>query len=360
MEPRLRQSGTPRTPLAPRRIQIVGGGLAGLTLGIELLRVGVPVTIWESGRYPRHRVCGEVLSGRGCQVLERLGLLAPMLDGGARPARTARFFNASDSSTPPFPFGVFSVCVSRYFFDHFLANRFCEMGGELRSPERWNDWNSEEGVVHASGRTPQAAESGWKWFGLKAHCRNVELTADVEMHLLPLGYVGLCGLAGGVVNVCGLFRRSSGTPQPGPSPWEGLRGMPGSTLHERLRGAEWDGNSFCSVGGLGLKPRRAARFGDCRLGDALTMIPPFTGNGMSMALEAAELAAEPLARYSRDELPWTIARQQIAAACDAQFFRRLRWSGWLHHVILSSGGRAVLPLAARSSWVWRTVFNLTR
>jgi len=46
-------------------ITIVGGGLAGLTLGIGLRQRGVPVTIWEAGKYPRHRVCGEFISGNG-------------------------------------------------------------------------------------------------------------------------------------------------------------------------------------------------------------------------------------------------------------------------------------------------------
>jgi len=39
-------------------VTIVGGGLAGLTLGVGLRRRQVPVTIIEAGHYPRHRVCG--------------------------------------------------------------------------------------------------------------------------------------------------------------------------------------------------------------------------------------------------------------------------------------------------------------
>jgi 2-polyprenyl-6-methoxyphenol hydroxylase-like FAD-dependent oxidoreductase len=46
-------------------ITIVGGGLAGLTLGIGLRRRGVPAALWEAGHYPRHRVCGEFICGRG-------------------------------------------------------------------------------------------------------------------------------------------------------------------------------------------------------------------------------------------------------------------------------------------------------
>src|SRR5882724_2878130 len=56
-----------------RSIEIVGGGLAGLALGIGLRRHGVPVIIWEAGHYPRHRVCGEFISGRGQETLVRLG-----------------------------------------------------------------------------------------------------------------------------------------------------------------------------------------------------------------------------------------------------------------------------------------------
>ena len=47
--------------LAP--IEIIGGGLAGLSLGLALRRGGVPVTLHEAGEYPRHRVCGEFITG---------------------------------------------------------------------------------------------------------------------------------------------------------------------------------------------------------------------------------------------------------------------------------------------------------
>ena len=37
-------------------------------------------------------------------------------------------------------------------------------------------------------------------------------------------------------------------------------------------------------------PQRAAARAECCIGDAITMIPPVTGNGMSMAFESAEMA----------------------------------------------------------------------
>jgi hypothetical protein len=57
------------------------------------------------------------------------------------------------------------------------------------------------------------------------------------------------------------------------------------------------------------------------------LIPPVTGNGMSMAFESAELAVEPLAAYSRGELDWRAARETIARLCDERFARRLNGRG---------------------------------
>ncbi|NBS85073.1 MAG: dehydrogenase, partial [Verrucomicrobia bacterium] len=57
-----------------KAVTIVGGGLAGLTLGLLLRRKQVPVRLYEAGIYPRHRVCGEYLCGRALTVIESLGL----------------------------------------------------------------------------------------------------------------------------------------------------------------------------------------------------------------------------------------------------------------------------------------------
>src|ERR1700682_2744623 len=79
---------------APKPITIIRGGLAGLTLGIGLRQLKVPVTIWEAGHYPRHRVCGEFISGGGQETLKKLGLSESLFRSGARPAETAAFLTA--------------------------------------------------------------------------------------------------------------------------------------------------------------------------------------------------------------------------------------------------------------------------
>ena len=138
-------------------------------------------------------------------------------------------------------------------------------------------------------------------------------------------------------------------------------GEPGTPLRERLRNAEFDQTSFCAAAGLSLQPQRAMARSDCSIGDALTMIPPVTGNGMSMAFEAAELAIEPLAAHSRGEMTWTQARQTIARSCDDAFARRLSWAIWLQWMMFTPVLRTgVGSLALNSDWLWRTMFTRTR
>jgi 2-polyprenyl-6-methoxyphenol hydroxylase-like FAD-dependent oxidoreductase len=359
---------------AMKSITIVGGGLAGLTLGIGLRQRGVPAALWEAGHYPRHRVCGEFISGRGQETLARLGLRKWLERAGAVSASTAAFFSET-KSTPTRALPSSALCLSRFTLDKLLANEFQKLGGELRVGQRWPAVGvhasacpdrlkpelQPEGIVRATGRRGQAKENGTRWFGLKAHARNVPLTADLEMHVSPRGYVGLCRVNGGMVNVCGLFRRRAGESVGPQNRRELLRGPTGSPLHQRLASAEFDENSFCAVAGLSLRPYRAVARADCCIGDAITMIPPVTGNGMSMAFESAELAIEPLAAWSRGEISWAETQPQIARRCDAAFARRLAWAKWLQRFVLTPSLQNMLVrFASRSDWFWRMAFEKTR
>src|SRR5215510_1284032 len=101
-------------------ITIIGGGLAGLTLGIGLRRHGIPVTIWEAGHYPRHRVCGEFICGKGRAMLTALGLEETLRGLNAREATTASFF-ANRSASPARSLPEPALCISRFTLDATMA-----------------------------------------------------------------------------------------------------------------------------------------------------------------------------------------------------------------------------------------------
>ena len=340
-------------------ITILGGGLAGLTLGIHLRQKNVPVTLHEAGTYPRHRVCGEYLSGRALSVIESLGLRPALHRLGAVEASDILLALGSSvlhRRTLPQP----ALCLSRYEFDQFLVQEFTRLGGVIHLGQRVTP-ETKEGTVLATGRQPSTTENGWRWFGLKAHARNVTLQAGLEMHLSPHGYIGLCQIENQQVNVCGLFRSRTSIPHLATSWKSWLCPDPTSLLHQRLRQAEWNESSFSSIAALSLSPQKAAGRSGIRIGDSLTMIPPVTGNGMSMAMEGAHLAAPSLVDWAADKINWPAATQEVAQRLDSAFAPRLRHARPLQQALFHPIPRSILwNLARVFPAIPSLLFRLTR
>lgn len=338
------------------RIKVIGGGLAGLTLGIALRRSGIGVETWEARTYPRHRVCGEFISGQGLNVIRELGLERILLEAGARRANTVAFFRGSRSlglRRLPKP----ALCVSRHVLDALLAEQFCKAGGLLHTQCRIQEQTNQEGTVLATGRRPLPHdEKGWRWFGLKVHAHGVSLAADLEMHLDSNAYIGLCRVAEDVVNVCGLFRDRVGHPGSAGGP-ERLRGQAGTVLFDRLRDAVFEPGSFCAVAGLRLQPQ-PCNTGACRIGDCLTMIPPVTGNGMSMAFESAAIASGPVGRYAKCEISWDECTAHVANQANRHFGERLKWARRFQGLMFCAMPSAITMMIYRSGW--RFAFRKTR
>ncbi len=345
--------------MTPRPVTIVGGGLAGLTLGIKLRRHDIPVTVIEAGHYPRHKVCGEFISGRGLGVWDDLGLRDKIFAAGAREAKTVSFFS-SDRAVAEKELLEPAVCLSRFKLDALLAEEFRESGGDLQENHRWTK-EFGEGVVRATGRIVSSLVNGWRWFGLKVHARHLPLTTDLEMHFTPRGYVGLCRINADTVNVCGLFRSKTTVPNLSQNWREWLCGTGQSALEKKFHEATFDADSFCSVAGLSIGNTALDQGDEVRLGDTIAMIPPVTGNGMSMAVESADLAAEVLKKYSLGELAWSDGQQIIRNQIKLRFQGRLRRADMLQKLLFSRATRSLLFCTfERHDALWRKVFLLTR
>ena len=172
-------------------ITIAGGGLAGLSLGIALQSRGVAVTLHEASAYPRHRVCGEFISGVGRETLATLGI-ADCLDDATR-LHSASW---SDSAGRLAEMQAPGRGISRWKLDDHLQRQFLSLGGTLVTNSRIAP---DPGVIWAAGRPRQPSP----WLGLKCHARNLPLTHDLEMFTSPGGYIGLAKIEDGMVKGVG-------------------------------------------------------------------------------------------------------------------------------------------------------------
>lgn len=334
--------GTARAslPRLKKAVTIAGGGLAGLSLAAGLRTRGVPVIVHEAGTYPRHRVCGEFISGVKESTLERLGI-SDVLEG-ATPCSSVSWYRAGrriHEDRLPRP----ASGISRYRLDHLLRERAIAQGAEVITSSR-QAREAKEGLVWAAGRIPARSH----WIGLKLHFPGLAMTSDLEMHLGVNGYAGLARIEDGRVNICGLFRVDRSFRGSGLELLAGyLRAGGNIALADRLEGAECEASSFCAVAGFSLG-RQQTEDQLCAIGDAESMIPPFTGNGMSMAFEAAELALDPLERWSEQRSDWNACLTEIRARLHQHFRKRLGAAQALHPVLLSHGGRMLIESMARA------------
>lgn len=314
-------------------ITIAGGGLAGLSLGIALCRHGLDVTLHEASTYPRHRVCGEFISGVSEDTLAQLGITQTLAD--AVPLTTACW---SDAAGPIGSMKVAGRGISRWELDKNLQQTFIDLGGRLITQSRIEPGT---GIIWATGRPKRPGS----WLGLKFHLRNLDLTHDLEMHMGTTGYLGLARIENGLVNVCGLFQSHSKTKAKGPALLIAhLRAGGLQKLADRLDAADINASSFCGVAGFRLGSQLGPPFS---IGDSACMIPPFTGNGMSMAFESAECALQPALDYAHGLQTWDQAAATSKKAHHQRFRRRLTIAHLLHSLLTTRVGMRLTTSLAR-------------
>lgn len=325
-------------PVEP--LEIVGGGLAGLSLGLALRRAGVPVTLHEAGEYPRHRVCGEFITGLAPKTIARLGL-EPFLADALRHREIAWFVRAKRARIQRLPSPALGL--SRYALDARLADAFVAAGGKLLTRSRLTAQTATPGRIFATGR--RRGDS--PWIGLKFHVEALELSRDLELHLGDQAYVGLSRIENNRVNVCGLFRRRTLSKKGPALLLDYLRACGLGALAERLAAAQPDAASCCAVAAVSFD-RRVPADDRVMLGDACAMIPPFTGNGMAMAFQSAELALDPLLAYASGATKWPETCRLIHAALRRRFRLRLASAHVLHPYLLHSPRQRILGSLTRA------------
>ena len=175
----------------------------------------------------------------------------------------------------------------------------------------------------------------------------------------PHGYCGVSRLPDGRVNVCGLFRREALAEGKGHELlFDTITRAELTQLARRFAVSQPLEGTFAAVSGLGYTPPAATD--TLCLGDRYGLIPPFTGNGMSLALESAEAALPALVAYGNGNATWEATKATVQAALRHRFRSRLWVARHLHHALLHPLGQGLLAEAARQPlFPFGTLYRLT-
>lgn len=338
---------------------VIGGGPAGSMLALRLADSGRPVTVLEKEKTAHPKVCGEFLSREAVEYLHRAGISPCAL--GAVPIDRVRLSSGKSLVESPLPFRALSL--SRQILDEAMLQRAQDVGCEVRRGtcvgelEREGDgWRAAlRGGATLRAQTVFLATGkhdlrGWArgsgvqsdLIGFKLHWRlrpaQIELLRGaMELFLFPGGYGGLALVEREVANLCLVVQRRRLQAEGG---WTNLlealrRGN--RHLQERLVGGEplWERPLAISPIPYGYLANETR--GVWRVGDQAAVIPSFTGDGMSIAMHSAALAAQMyLEGRSIDEFNRTL---------HMQLHRGMQIATKVSRGLVTDLGRSLAPLA---------------
>jgi flavin-dependent dehydrogenase len=353
-------------------VLILGGGVAGCAASIALARKGRGVTLIEREPTPRHKVCGEFLSGEALEDLHALGIDVASL--GAVPINYVRLAAARRAAEAPLPFPAASL--TRKALDTALiaaaiaAGVRVKRGRSVQSLSRatGNLWQAtlDDGTTYeaptaflATGkhdlRGHGRPKDPYQWVAFKMYYRlSAAQTADLadasELTLYSGGYGGVQPVEDGITNFCCVVQRRyfarAGLR------WEGLLAKMQQDcphLAMRLDGAEPLLDKPITVTHIPYGYiRRATEEGLYCIGDQAVVIPSFTGDGISVALHTARRGA---AAYLAGE-PAPVFQPKLRSAMLPQMRLAEIAADGLNNAV----ARAVLPFCLR---VWPGAMRVT-
>ena len=311
---------------------VVGGGPGGATAATFMARDGLRVLLLDKDRFPRDKICGDAISGKSVDVLRRLGLIERVMAAEQVGSWGVTFGGPyGDEVAIPFtkelgrPVPPGFVCA-RAVFDEVLFQGAVEAGAEvwqetqvtdlLRDGEQVvgvrvkREGGAEEDVrarvvVGADGAYSVVARRlGMDQLDERHYCAGLRVYYEGVTGFHPLNHVELHFVDEAIPGYFWIFPMANGRANVGV-------GMLSKSIkkrdvklkallklfveHPRFRDRFTDARPVSPVKGWGLplgsQPRPMAGDGWMLVGDAASLIDPFTGEGIGNAMISGERAA---------------------------------------------------------------------
>ncbi len=329
-------------------IAIVGGGLAGLALAIQLRRKGHSVVIFEKEQYPFHKVCGEYISLESWDFLNDLGI---DLDKMKVPVITKLRISAVNGKMIEQALSLGGFGISRYRLDHTLAQIATAEGATIIERTKVNDIVNKKDVfiINTSLQQYQAKlvcgsygkrsnlDVKWKrsflvkaksklnnYIGVKYHIQTDFPADTIALHNFKNGYCGVVKIEDDKYNLCYLttaanLKKSNGD----------IKKMEESFLYQNPHLKKiFTTSEFITepltISQISFDKKSLVENHMLMIGDAAGMITPLCGNGMSMALHGSMIAAKHIHEFLQKNSTREEMEKQYNLEWNRHFARRLK------------------------------------
>ena len=302
-------------------VVIVGGGLAGLTAGIHLSKIGIEVTIIEKNEFPKHKVCGEYISNEVLPYLNWLDIDISTLE----PTNITQLeFSTIDKSINiDLPLGGFGI--SRYTLDEFLYQKAMSNGcviikdkveniifenDEFTVETTDNIVLKSKVVIGAFGKRSNIDQKMQRdfiqkksyWLAVKAHYIGDFPDDLVGLHNFNGGYCGVSKVENDKINICYLADYETFKQYKNPEDYQQNVVFKNEKLKEIFNNCKLVFEKPLTISQISFDEKQVVENHILMIGDTTGLIHPLCGNGMAMAIHSAKMISELVDRYLKSEI----------------------------------------------------------
>ena len=330
-------------------VVIVGGGLAGLCNAIHLAKFEKSVLLIEKNKYPKHKVCGEYISNEVLPYLNYLGINpfdfdAVQIDEFQLSTTKNQLISAK------LPLGGFGI--SRYTLDHILAEKAKETGviflqdtvvnihfeNDVFSIEtKENQKFNSKICIGAFGKRStldvkmerEFIKEKSPYLGVKIHVKGNFSNHLVALHNFKGGYCGVSKVENDVMNLCYITNYSAFKKYKNIDDFQENVVFKNQYLKEIFQNSKpiWD--KPLSISQISFETKNPIESHILMCGDAAGMIHPLCGNGMSMAIQSAQIVSPKIL----DFLDKKITRNQLEKLYIREWNHQFKWRLKMGHFI---------------------------
>jgi len=330
-------------------VAVVGGGLAGLCFSVLMAKQGRSVILFEKESYPFHKVCGEYISMESWDFLRNV--IGVPLDELKVQHINKLLVTAPDGNELTADLDTGGFGISRYKLDNLIKEIAVDSGVTVKEHCKADDiiFSNEVFTVKAGGETYTSKFCCGAWgkrsnidikkhraFTLKKNTRlnnyvgiKYHVTGDfpadtIALHNFKNGYCGLSKIEDDLYCLC-YFMKAANLERTGDAIVQAEQNVLSANpyLKNIFEYARKTDQTPVTISQVSLSRKNAIEDHMLMLGDAAGMISPLCGNGMSIAMCSAKIAATQAELFLSGQISRKEAEARYAAGRKKAFGKRI-------------------------------------